>query len=115
MLDPGNSHQLFYGRVIDPTTEHVVDEVMVAWMAAPRSFTTEDTVEISCHGGVVASQQVLRAVLAAGARPANPGEFTMRAFLNGRIALTEAEAVLNVVSAQTSEGLGGRSMICAAI
>ena len=106
MLDPGNSHQLFYGRVIDPTTEHVVDEVMVAWMAAPRSFTTEDTVEISCHGGVVASQQVLRAVLAAGARPANPGEFTMRAFLNGRIALTEAEAVLNVVSAQTSEGLG---------
>ena len=105
MLDPGNSHQLFYGRVIDPTTEHVVDEVMVAWMAAPRSFTTEDTVEISCHGGAVASQQVLRAVLAAGARPANPGEFTMRAFLNGRIALTEAEAVLNVVSAQTSEGL----------
>jgi tRNA modification GTPase len=104
-LDPGNSHQLFYGRVIDPTTDIVVDEVMVAWMAAPRSFTTEDTVEISCHGGAVASQQVLRAVLAAGARPANPGEFTMRAFLNGRIALTEAEAVLNVVSAQTSEGL----------
>jgi len=91
--------------VIDPTTDIVADEVMVAWMAAPRSFTTEDTVEISCHGGAVASQQVLRAVLAAGARPANPGEFTMRAFLNGRIALTEAEAVLEVVSAQTAEGL----------
>ena len=105
MLDPDNSHQLFYGRVIDPTTDIVADEVMVAWMAAPRSFTTEDTVEISCHGGAVASQQVLRAVLAAGARPANPGEFTMRAFLNGRIALTEAEAVLEVVSAQTAEGL----------
>ena len=104
-LDPPNSHQLFYGRVIDPVTDQPVDEVMVAWMAAPRSFTTEDTVEISCHGGTVAVQQVLRAVLAAGARPANPGEFTMRAFLNGRIALTEAEAVLNVVSAQSAEGL----------
>ena len=105
VLAPGNSHQLFYGRVIDPTTDAVLDEVMVAWMAAPRSFTTEDTVEISCHGGANAVQQVQRAVLAAGARPANPGEFTMRAYLNGRIALTEAEAVLNVVGAQTSDGL----------
>jgi tRNA modification GTPase len=104
-LDAGNSHQLFYGRALDPVTDAVLDEVMVAWMAAPRSFTTEDTAEISCHGGSVAVQSVLRAVLAAGARPANPGEFTMRAFLNGRIALTEAEAVLNVVAAQTSEGL----------
>jgi tRNA modification GTPase len=104
-LIPDNSHQLFYGRVIDPTSDHALDEVMVAWMAGPRSFTTEDTIEISCHGGMVAVQQVLRAVLAAGARPANPGEFTMRAFLNGRLDLTEAEAVLRVVSAQTAEGL----------
>ena len=105
VLTPEESHRLFYGRVMDPISEHVLDEVMVAWMAAPRSFTTEDTVEISCHGGNLAVQRVLRAALAAGARAANPGEFTMRAFLNGRIALTEAEAVLNVVSAQTSDGL----------
>lgn len=104
-LDAGNSHRLFYGRVIDPVSGEVRDEVMVAWMAAPRSFTTEDTVEISCHGGSIAVQQVLRAILAAGARPANPGEFTMRAFLNGRLALTEAEAVLHVVAAQSAEGL----------
>jgi tRNA modification GTPase len=104
-LIPDNSHQLFYGRVIDPVSDQTLDEVMVAWMAAPRSFTTEDTIEVSCHGGAVAVQQVLRAVLAAGARPANPGEFTMRAFLNGRLDLTEAEAVLRVVSAQTAEGL----------
>jgi tRNA modification GTPase len=104
-LDSGNSHHIFYGRVIDPVSDQTLDEAMVAWMAAPRSFTTEDTVEISCHGGSVAVGQVLRAVLAGGARPANPGEFTMRAFLNGRIGLTEAEAVLNVVSAQTAEGL----------
>jgi tRNA modification GTPase len=104
-LEDDNSHRLFYGRVVDPVSDQSLDEVMVAWMAAPRSFTAEDTVEISCHGGSVAVQQVLRAVLAAGARPANPGEFTMRAYLNGRIALTDAEAVLNVVSAQTAEGL----------
>ena len=104
-LTTENTHRLYYGRVIDPVTHNEVDEVMVAWMAAPRSFTTEDTVEISCHGGAVASQSVLRAVLAAGARPAEPGEFSLRAFLKGRIALTQAEAVLHIVSAQTSDGL----------
>ncbi len=104
-LSPDNTHTLIYGRAINPVSGDLIDEVMLAWMAAPRSFTTEDTAEISCHGGSVAVNAVLRALLAAGARPANPGEFTMRAYLNGRIALTEAEAVLNVVSAQSSDAL----------
>jgi tRNA modification GTPase len=78
---------------------------MVAWMAAPRSFTSEDTIEISCHGGTVVSSLVLRAVLAAGARQAEPGEFTLRAFLHGRIPLAEAEAILQVVSAHSADAL----------
>jgi tRNA modification GTPase len=104
-LEAGNSHTIHYGRIVDPVSGETIDEVMLAWMAAPRTFTTEDTLEISCHGGPVAVSDVLRAVLAAGARPAGPGEFTMRAYLNGRLSLTEAEAVLQVVSAQTSDGL----------
>jgi tRNA modification GTPase len=103
-LTPAESHRLFYGRAVDPVTKTVIDEVMVTWMAAPRSYTTEDTAEISCHGGGIAANSVLRAVLAAGARHAEPGEFTFRALLHGRIGLIEAEAVLNVVSAQTSDG-----------
>lgn len=105
LLTSQNTHTLTYGRALDPVSGHLIDEVMLGWMAAPRSFTTEDTAEISCHGGSVAVNGVLRAVLAAGARPAAPGEFTLRAFLHGRIALTEAEAVLNVVAAQTPDAL----------
>lgn len=104
-LTGDHSHSITYGYAIDPVSGHGIDEVMVAWMAAPRSFTTEDTAEVSCHGGAMASNLVLRAILAAGARPAEPGEFTLRAFLNGRIGLTEAEAVLGVVSAHTSDAL----------
>lgn len=104
-LDAANSHTIHYGRIVDPLSGEAIDEVMLSWMAAPRTFTTEDTLEISCHGGPVAVGDVLRAVLAAGARPAEPGEFTLRAFLKGRLTLTEAEAVLQVVSAQTSDGL----------
>ena len=104
-LTAANSHTIHYGHIVNPNDGEPVDEVMLAWMAGPRSFTTEDTLEISCHGGLVAVGAVLRAVLAAGARAAEPGEFTLRAFLNGRLSLTEAEAVLHVVSAQTSDGL----------
>lgn len=104
-LTPANTHTVMYGRAVDPVTGRTIDEVMLAWMAAPRTFTAEDTAEISCHGGAVAVNSVLRALLAAGARPANPGEFTLRAYLHGRIALTEAEAVLNVVSAQSADAL----------
>ena len=104
-LTAANSHTIHYGRIVNPADDEPIDEAMLAWMAAPRTFTTEDTLEISCHGGPVAVGAVLRAVLAAGARGAEPGEFTLRAFLNGRLSLTEAEAVLHVVSAQTSDGL----------
>ncbi len=74
-------------------------------MAGPQTYTREDTIELTCHGGPVPLQETLRVVLAAGARHAEPGEFTLRAFLNGRLDLAQAEAVLNVVSARTSEGL----------
>ncbi len=73
-------------------------------MAGPHTYTREDTVEMSCHGGPVPVRETLRAVLAAGARHAEPGEFTLRAFLNGRLDLAQAEAVLNVVSARTAKG-----------
>jgi tRNA modification GTPase len=99
------SHRLHYGTVIDPATGDRIDEVLLGWMAAPHTYTKEDTVELSCHGGPVPLQETLRVVLAAGARQAEPGEFTLRAFLNGRLDLTQAEAVLNVIGARTAESL----------
>jgi tRNA modification GTPase len=99
------SHRLIFGRIIDPVTGVVVDEVLTGWMAAPKSYTKEDTVEISCHGGPLPLQETLRLVLGAGARQAEPGEFTLRAFLNGGLDLTQAEAVLNVIGSRTSTGL----------
>jgi tRNA modification GTPase len=99
------SHRLIYGRISDPLSDLPIDDGLLAWMAGPRTYTREDTVEISCHGGAVPVRETLRAVLAAGARHAEPGEFTLRAFLNGRLDLTQAEAVLNVVTARTAEGL----------
>ena len=77
----------------------MVDEVLVMIMNGPHSYTGEDTVEIDCHGGVFAMRKVLEAVIHAGARPAEPGEFTKRAFLNGRIDLSQAEAVIDVINA----------------
>jgi tRNA modification GTPase len=85
--------------------ERVLDEVLVSYMRAPHTYTREDVVEINCHGGAIAVNEVLRCVLAAGARLAEPGEFTRRAFLNGRIDLAQAEAVLDVVRAKTSASL----------
>jgi tRNA modification GTPase len=99
------SHRLIFGRIVNPSTNELIDEALLGWMAGPRTYTCEDTVELSCHGGPVPVRETLRAVLAAGARHAEPGEFTLRAFLNGRLDLTQAEAVLNVVSARTAEGL----------
>ncbi|MFL5758854.1 MAG: tRNA uridine-5-carboxymethylaminomethyl(34) synthesis GTPase MnmE [Thermomicrobiales bacterium] len=99
------SHRLLYGRVIDPASGETIDEALLGWMAAPHTYTCEDIVELSCHGGPVPLQETLRAALAAGARLAEPGEFTLRAFLNGRLDLTQAEAVLNVVTARTGEAL----------
>lgn len=90
-----------YGHIVDLETEEPVDEVLVSFFQAPKSFTAEDVVEISCHGGRVATESVLQQVFRAGARPAEPGEFTKRAFLNGRIDLSQAEAVIDIINAKT--------------
>src|SRR5215217_1022267 len=99
------SHRLMYGKVVDPASGALIDEALLGWMAGPRTYTREDTVELTCHGGPVPLQETLRVVIAAGARHAEPGEFTLRAFLNGRLDLAQAEAVLDVISARTAEGL----------
>lgn len=97
------SHTLQYGHVVQ--TERVIDEVLVAVMRAPRTFTREDVVEITCHGGLLASKGVLDVVLASGARLAEPGEFTRRAFVNGRLDLAQAEAVADLIHARTTLAL----------
>ena len=97
------THTLHYGHIV--AAGRRVDEVMLAVMRAPRTFTREDVVEISCHGGVLPARLVLDALLAAGARAAEPGEFTRRAFVNGRIDLTQAEAVADVIHSRTELAL----------
>lgn len=92
------SHTIHYGFICDG--EEMIDEVMVLLMRAPRSYTAEDTVEIDCHGGVYVMQRILQTVIKYGARPAEPGEFTKRAFLNGRLDLTQAEAVIDVINSK---------------
>ena len=99
------SHMLTYGHIVDPISQEVFDEVLVAFMRAPRSYTREDVVEIQGHGGPLMLQRMLRLVLAQGVRLARPGEFTLRAFLNGRLDLAQAEAVMDLISAQTEPGL----------
>lgn len=99
------SHRLTYGWIVDPKTGRTLDEVMAVFMAAPHSYTREDVVEIQSHSSFLILQQLLALVLAAGALPAEPGEFTKRAFLNGRLDLTRAEAVIDLLQAQTSQGL----------
>lgn len=92
------SHTIHYGYIYDDN--EMVDEVMVLLMKAPHSYTKEDTVEIDCHGGVYVMKRILETVIKHGARPAEPGEFTKRAFLNGRIDLTQAESVIDVINAK---------------
>jgi len=99
------SHHFHYGEIIDPKDGHPVDEVLVVLMRGPKTYTREDIVEINCHGGYLVLQKVLELVLAQGARMAQPGEFTKRAFLNGRIDLTRAEAVIDLIKARTMEGI----------
>jgi len=99
------SHQLYLGHIIDPENLRVVDEVLLCVMKAPRSYTKEDVVEINAHGGQVAVNAILELVLRQGVRIAEPGEFTKRAFLNGRIDLTQAEAVIDVINARTDKSL----------
>ncbi len=101
------SHRLYYGRIVDPRTGECADEVLVSAMRAPRTYTREDVVEINGHGGPVALQKILGLCLAQGARQAHPGEFTLRAFINGRLDLSQAEAVLSIIQARTEAGLRG--------
>ncbi|GLC38814.1 hypothetical protein PLESTB_000713000 [Pleodorina starrii] len=95
------THRVYYGTAVDGD-ERLLDEVLLLVMLSPRSYTAEDVVELHCHGGGVCASRVLRAVIEAGARPAKPGEFTLRAFLNGRLDLAQAEAVSELVSARTA-------------
>lgn len=97
------SHTIHYGYVVDG--EKTLDEVMISVMKAPNSYTREDTVEINCHGGILITMKILETVLKSGARPAEPGEFTKRAFLNGRIDLTEAEAVMDLIQSRNEYAL----------
>ena len=99
------SHRLYLGHIIDPENRQVVDEVLLSVMKAPRSYTKEDVVEINAHGGQIAVNAILELVLRQGGRMAEPGEFTKRAFLNGRIDLTQAEAVIDVINARTDKSL----------
>ena len=97
------THTIHYGFIVDinitEENETIIDEVMVTVMKAPRSYTTEDTVEINCHGGILMMRKILDTVIKSGARIAEPGEFTKRAFLNGRIDLSKAEAVMDIIHA----------------
>ena len=97
------SHRVLYGHVVDPASGERVDEALLLLMRAPRSFTCETVVELHCHGGLVAVQRVLELVLAAGSRRALPGEFSQRAFLNGRLDLTQAEAIGEMVTARSRQ------------
>lgn len=99
------SHTIHYGHIIDPKKGQTVEEVMVSVMRAPKTFTREDVVEINCHGGLVSVNRVLQLVLTNGARLAEPGEFTKRAFLNGRIDLSQAEAVIDLIRAKTDRAM----------
>lgn len=95
------TYTMKYGHIIDIKNQEIVDEVILSYMKAPNSYTGENVVEINCHGGVVSTNSVLNQIIKAGARLAEPGEFTKRAFLNGRIDLSQAEAVMDIITAKT--------------
>jgi len=102
-ISKSRSHRILYGHIIDPERKEVVDEVLISVMRSPHTYTKEDIIEINCHGGAVPVRRALALVIKNGARLADPGEFTQRAFLNGRIDLTQAEAVLDVINSLTVE------------
>jgi len=97
------SHTIRYGKIIDPDTNEVIDEVLISKMAAPRSYTTEDVVEINCHGGFITAKRILDLLFRLGIRPAEAGEFTKRAFINGRIDLVQAEAITDLIGSITEK------------
>src|SRR5699024_11080171 len=100
-----DSHTIHYGKLMDPNTKEIAEEVMVSVLRGPKTFTREDIVEINCHGGVVSANRVLELILEQGARLAEPGEFTKRAFLNGRIDLSQAEAVMDLIRAKSDKAM----------
>ncbi|WP_252247475.1 tRNA uridine-5-carboxymethylaminomethyl(34) synthesis GTPase MnmE [Clostridium sp. ZBS4] len=95
------TYTMRYGHIIELESKDVIDEVIISYMKGPHSYTTEDIIEINCHGGVISTNSVMNQVIKAGARVAEPGEFTKRAFLNGRIDLSQAEAVIDIIKAKT--------------
>ena len=103
-VDELQDRRMMYGHIVDPADGHVIDECMAVCFREPRSYTTEDMAEIYCHGSMVSLKNTLALALRSGARPAEPGEFTKRAFLNGRIDLAQAEAVIDMVKAKTDSG-----------
>lgn len=104
-LESAATHTIHYGHLVEPKDDTVIEEVMVSVMRAPKTFTRENVVEINCHGGIVSVNRVLQLVLKSGARLAEPGEFTKRAFLNGRIDLSQAEAVMDLIRAKTDRAM----------
>jgi tRNA modification GTPase len=104
-LEEFQSHKLYLGHLIDPSSEQMVDEVLLSFMKAPHTYTTEDVVEINSHSGYLLLSMILQIVLREGARLANPGEFTFRAFVNGRIDLTQAEAIMDLINSKSRIGL----------
>lgn len=104
-LKQAKPNTIHYGHIIDPKSKQVVDEVLVSIFKSPKSYTTEDVVEINCHGGLFVTNQIYELLVLNGARPAEPGEFTKRAFLSGRIDLTKAEAVMDVIEAENKAAL----------
>jgi tRNA modification GTPase len=104
-LENVQSHTIHYGHIVDPDNNQVVEEVMVSVMRGPKTFTRENVIEINCHGGLVSVNRVLQLALRQGARLAEPGEFTKRAFLNGRIDLSQAEAVMDLIRAKTDRAM----------
>ena len=100
-----STHTVHYGYIIDPETKEIYDEVLVTVFKAPKTFTREDIVEINCHGGILVTNRILELMISLGAEMAEPGEFTKRAFLNGRIDLTEAEAVMDMIEAKSKMAL----------
>lgn len=101
LLNDVRSHTINYGHIIDPESKEVIEEVMVSVLRAPKTFTREDIIEINCHGGILTINRVLELTMTYGARMAEPGEFTKRAFLNGRIDLSQAEAVMDFIRSKT--------------
>ena len=102
-LETVASHTINYGHIVE--NDETIDEVMVSVMRAPKTFTREDVVEINTHGGVAVTNEILQLLIRSGARMAEPGEFTKRAFLNGRVDLTQAEAVMDLIRAKTDKAM----------